>query len=327
MTTLTDLQRAVAARANHNGTLILTRPTPRWPFMTWPRADEVTTGRATETAASSSSDAWGTVLVAAASLLLLSLALAMGVVSWHAQYAFIFGIKHQKLASALEALGLDAGAVVFSILGIALARLGRRAVIERVLVCACAAGSLAMNAAGADLGSPRSVAAFAMPPILFAVVSDRLTALIRRTALGPAGSEESQGSAWRTAGVGFLYLLRLVIAPPSTLRGARQAILNVTPLPELPAPSKPAAIEPPGRSATASPGPSGRRRRNRRPGATKTQRFLNLVAQRHGPLATFPLTDVSRVATSIAPEVGLHPGSARTALKAAVTAARNGQGQ
>ena len=107
---------------------------------------------------------FGGVLITAAGLLLLALAAAMGAVSWHAQFAFIYAIKHVRVAAVLEALGLDCGAVVFAILGIALARLGRRAVIERALVCVCAVGSCAMNAAGADLGSPRSVAVFMMPP-------------------------------------------------------------------------------------------------------------------------------------------------------------------
>ncbi len=42
-------------------------------------------------------------------------------------------------------LCLDCGAVIFSLLGIGLARLGRRASLERVLVIACALGSGGMN--------------------------------------------------------------------------------------------------------------------------------------------------------------------------------------
>ena len=158
-----------------------------------------------------------TALMAGACILLAALAGMMGVVSWHAQYAFVLAAKHQHLASALEALGLDTGAVIFAVLGIALARLGRRAVIERMLVCLCALGSCAMNLLGADLGSPRSVAVFAMPPLLFAAGSDRLVAVIRRAALGPRDDAEAQHSAWRLAGTAALYLLRLAFAPPSTL--------------------------------------------------------------------------------------------------------------
>jgi hypothetical protein len=258
----------------------------------------------------------GGVLITVASLLLAGLAVAMGIVSWHAQFSFIFGIKHERLAAALEALGLDAGAVIFSILGIALARLGRRAVIERVLVCICAAGSCAMNAAGADLGSPRSVAAFVMPPVLFAITSDRLVSVIRRSALGPKADAESQRSAWRVAGTAFLYLLRLAVAPPSTVRGARRALLNATPLP--------AAA--PKQAITSAPRPVRKPRRARvtKTRVTKTQRLIDLVTERHGPLVDFPLTDVSKVATATAAEIGMHGGSARTALKAAVVAAQAG---
>ena len=76
-----------------------------------------------------------------------------------AQFTYIFATKRQWAPALLEALGLDAGAVIFSLLGIALARLGRRAAVERVLVVICALGSCGMNVLNANLGSPRSVAA------------------------------------------------------------------------------------------------------------------------------------------------------------------------
>jgi hypothetical protein len=320
MTTLADLQRAEMAHTNHNGTLVLTRPTTRWPFITSP---STRTGTVTETTETETRrrDGTGALLLISAGLLLAGLAIAMGIVSWHAQFAFIFAIKHQRLAAALEALGLDAATVVFSILGIAMARLGRRAVIERALVCICAAGSCAMNAAGADLGSPRSVAAFLMPPLLFAIVSDRLIAVIHRSALGRDDDNEVQRSAWTLGGRAALYVLRLAVAPPSTARGARQALLNATPLPEpVNAAAERKAIDPPKpRTTTRS-----RKRRGSRSGPSKTQRFLALVAERHGPLADFPVMDVSRIAAEIAPEVDLNVGSARRELKAAVLAAQAG---
>lgn len=318
MANLADLERARYAHTSRNGTVILTRPSRRFPFVAAPAepAAEPVTAKPTDTT--------GPLLVIAA-LLLLALAVAMGIVSWHAQYAFVLAIKHQRMAATFEALGLDAATVVFSVLGIVLARLGRRAVVERVLVCLCAAGSAGMNLAGADLGSPRSVAAYVMPPVLFAITSDRLIAVIRRAALGPDADRESQRSAWQVGGLAALYLLRLVVAPWSTLRGGRQALLNATPLPELPGPAAAVAIEAPRPAAGASSKPSRRSgSRGPKPGTTKTQRLLDLVAERHGPLAEFPLTDVSRVATGIAPEVGIHAGSARSALRAAVLAAQDG---
>ena len=255
-------------------------------------------------------------LLAGASVLLAALAAAMFAVSWHGQYGAVYAERHQHLASGLEALGMDTALVCFALLGIVLARLGRRAVIERVLVVICGSGSVGMNLLAADLGSPRSVAIYAMPPVLFILVSDRVTAVIRRAALGPDWDRDAQRSAWHVAGMAALYGLRLVVAPPSTAKGARQALLNATPLPGLPTAQR-KAIDPPRR-----PGPQKPRRRQ--PGPTKTQRFLDLVAERHGPLSDFPVADVSKVATALGPEVGLHPGSARTALKAAVTVAQDG---
>lgn len=255
------------------------------------------------------------VLLAAASLLLSGLAGAMGVVSWHAQYAFIFSVKHEQMASALEALGLDCGAVVFSILGIALARLGRRAVIERALVCVCAAWSCAMNAAGADLSSPRSVGAFVMPPVLFAITSDRLVSVIRRVTLGPAADAEAQRSAWRTGGLAVLYALRLAAAPVSTVRGARLALMQATPVPVPAATVGQAAGE---RQGLPSKEPAKRDARGRRQGGTsKAAQLIGLASARYD-LATIPVEKVARLATELAVAIGYHPGTARRVLLAHV---------
>jgi hypothetical protein len=318
---LPDGGTAIGARATANGHVVISRPTLRWPFITTPRDETMTKAK----------DRTGGVLIAVAGLLLAALAVAMGIVSWHAQFAFVYAIKHQRLAASLEALGLDCGAVVFSILGIALARLPRRAVIERALVCICAAGSCAMNAAGSDLGSPRSVAAFIMPPVLFAVTSDRLISVIRRSALGPKDDAEAQRSAWTLAGRAALYMLRFAVAPPSTTRGARQALLNATPLPaatdapaQLPAPS-PAALATSSRPevTAATSRPVKRSSRATRSGPTKTERLLTIAADRHD-LAAIPLSEVSSLARGIAGEIDLHPGTARRVLLGHVRALQDG---
>jgi hypothetical protein len=256
----------------------------------------------------------GTVLVAFAGALLFALAGAMGIVSWHAQYAFIYAIKHQELSATLEALGLDCGAVVFSVLGIALARIGRRAVIERALVCICAAGSCAMNAAGADLGSPRSVAAFIMPPVLFALTSDRLISVIRRSALGPKADAESQRSAWRLAGTAFLYVLRLIVAPPSTATGARRALLNATPLPQAPE-NGPAALQAQSPAPLAAiPAATKVAPKTRKSSADGAGRRLIAAAEHAADLTTIPLKNVSKLAGELAPAIPIHPGTARRVL-------------
>ena len=53
-------------------------------------------------------------------------------------------------------------------------------------------------------------------------------------------------------------------------------------------------------------------------------RFLDLVTERHGPLASLPLNRVAGIAATLAPLADLNTGAARTALRKAVLAARNG---
>ncbi|HEX9357386.1 MAG TPA: hypothetical protein VF933_26650 [Streptosporangiaceae bacterium] len=288
----------LGARTNGNGHVVITKPS-RMPRMGWLSTDAV--------------------LLSAACVLLAALAAAMGIVSWHAQYAFIFAAKHQHAASALEAFGLDAGAVIFSVLGIALARLGRRAIIERALVLACALGSCAMNLLGAELGSPRSVVVYVMPPLLFAAGSDRLIAVIRRSALGRREDEEGQRSAWVAAGHALLYLLRFLLAPPSTASGVRRMVLNAAPLPS--AAAVPAAQPAKAISASAR----GPRAAKRADGGGKQARLIELAGKRHD-LATLPLADVSRAATDLAAEAELHPGTARRVLLAHVRSLQSANG-
>ena len=58
--------------------------------------------------------------------------------------------------------------------------------------------------------------------------------------------------------------------------------------------------------------------------ATKTARFLDLVTERHGSLAQLPLNRVAGISAELAPQLDLNPGAARTALRKAVLAAKNG---
>src|SRR5712692_2750938 len=59
-------------------------------------------------------------------------------------------------------------------------------------------------------------------------------------------------------------------------------------------------------------------------GETKTARFLSLVAERHGPLASVPLDRVASISAALAPMADLNTGAARTALRKALLAAQNG---
>jgi uncharacterized protein DUF2637 len=253
----------------------------------------------------------GSALIAAATGLLFLLGTGLFAVSLNAQYRYVFHAKHQSAASWVEALSLDVGMAIFSLLALGLARAGKPARAERVLIMACAAASSVMNFAAADDTSPKSVLAYVMPPVFLAVVTDRVVSVARRHAHG-----QDERSPWLAAGRVALYGLRLVLALPSTAAGLRRWLLASTPLPGDGTP----AVAPAARTAVAGRrGPAGRRARS------KTSRFLALVAERRGPLADFPLKDVSRTCTELAPEAGLDTGAARTALRKAVLAARDGR--
>lgn len=244
-----------------------------------------------------------------AAFLLLLLAAAQGYVSFRAQYGFVFAAKHQRAPSALEALGLDTGAVIFALLGLAHARMGRSAKIERTLNIACALGSAAMNVLAADLGSPRSIAVYVLPAVLYAACSDRLIATVGHA----AGVEET--SLWRWLGTGALYGARAVVAFPSTARGLRLRLLQATPLPQpSPQPKTPVqavAVAPDRRPARA-------RRPSPRRGESKKAVLLRLYADHpdYGDRAK-----VSAVAATLGPQANLQPGTARTYLYAALDGA------
>ena len=84
----------------------------------------------------------------------------------------------------------------------------------------------------------------------------------------------------------------------------------------------------PGRRGRPAPPPTrsrpGRARKAVPRKATKTARFLDMATERHGSLASIPLDAVAAISADLAPLAGLHPGTARAALRKAVLAARNG---
>jgi hypothetical protein len=271
----------------------------------------------------------GSGLIAVATGLLFLLGLGLFAVSIAAQYRYVLGERHQIAPSVIEALALDLAMTIFSLLALGLARAGKPSRAERVLIQACAAASGVMNFAAANDASPKSVLAYVMPPVLLAVVADRVISVARRHVLG-----DDERSPWqplgraaalmlRGVGRAGLYGVRLAAAPPGTVRGLRRALLDATPLPGAVTragagmPSLPAG----GRKAIGS--TTGRRAGSR--AGSKTARFLALVTDRYGPLADFPVENVSRACTELAPEVGLNTGAARAALREAVLAARDGR--
>jgi hypothetical protein len=302
----------MAGHASRRGTVLVTRPRHFWPRLSGARQEDgPREGRP------------GSGLITTALVLLVFLGIGLLAVSVAAQYRYVLAQRHQVSASAIEALALDIGLCILSCLALALSRRGLASTVERVLILAVAGASAGMNFAAADPGSWRSVLAYCMPPVFLAVIVDRVVSVIRRHYLQMPDISPWRMAGWaavavaRFCGLAVLYGLRLFLDPPGTCSGVRRAILAATPLPQAPTPPhsdvpKPMPEEP-------------RRRRDRRVGrgngGTKTARFLGLVRARHGELAAIPLDQVSRIATAIAPEAGLHPASARTALLGAVRAA------
>ena len=258
---------------------------------------------------------------------LLVLAAAAAAVSFSAQYRLVYTARHLAVVAGLEAAMPDAAALVFACLGVALALHGRRAVRARALNAASAGASVFMNVIAAAPGW-RDLAVWAMPPAAYALASDTLIGVIRTSVLarhqGP-GALAGEVTVLAVLGGVVLWLLRLTMAPASTLAGFRAWVLEECPVAPgrraaRPAPAArtaiPLHVRPRGRTVPSW-GTAPR-------GTTKTSRFLALVAERHGPLAAVPLGSVSRISAQVAPQVDLNTGSARAALRRAVLAAQDG---
>jgi hypothetical protein len=253
------------------------------------------------------------------------LAAAAAVVSYQAQYQLVAGYKHVPVVAAVQAAIPDVAALVFASLGIALALHGRRAVRARALNVVSVGTSVAMNALAATPGW-RALAVWVLPPVAYALASDTLIGVVRALAIArqqQLGERLAEDQATPLAIVGGLVLwsLRLLLAPASTLGGFRAWVVTECPVAPgrrgLPGHQRVAAISPARRAASSARG------RGPRPGS-KTHRFLALVEERHGPVAQIPVSQVSPICTALAPEAGLNTGTARTALRKAVLAARNG---
>ena len=251
----------------------------------------------------------GSALVTAATVLLGLLAAGLFVVSLTAQYRYVFAVKHQSVPSAIEAVGLDAGMTVFSLLALGLAMAGQSARIERGLIVVCAVASAGQNYAAAVVTSPRSVAAYVMPPLFLALVADRVVAVVRRHVLG-----DTERSVWAAFGRGvavavqglalvLLYLLRLVLAPPSTSAGLRRIVLNAAPLPEA---ARPAPVP-----LTSAEAPAI--------GPPPTKKAALLALYRAHPEYGVKAS-ASKVAAELAPQAGLTAGTARAYLYAELEA-------
>jgi hypothetical protein len=252
------------------------------------------------------------------------LAAAAAAVSFTAQYRLVYSARRLAIAAGLEAAIPDAAALVFACLGVALALHGRRALRARALNAASAGASVFMNVIAAAPGW-RDLAVWAMPPAAYALASDTLIGVVRTSVLARhqnPGKLAGEVTLLAIAGGLTLWMLRLSLAPASTLTGFRRWVLEECPVAPGRRAARPGPVLPAG---TASPRPAAPPRRQATPRAvTKTARFLALVAEQHGPLTGIPLRSVGQIAAQVAPQAALHSGSARAALRRAVLAAQDG---
>jgi hypothetical protein len=168
--------------------------------------------------------------LAGAAAVLALLAAAAAAVSWQAQYMMVRAVKHAVVVAAIEAGIPDAGALVFAALGVALALHGKRAVRARALNAACIGISLAMNALAAGPGW-RGLAIWVMPAAVYALASDTLIGVVRAWVLARQhGTGETLAEDGPTplalSGGAVLWLLRLALAPRSTLTGFRTWVVE-----------------------------------------------------------------------------------------------------
>ncbi|WP_300609129.1 hypothetical protein [Trebonia sp.] len=244
--------------------------------------------------------------------------------SFTAQYRLVYSARRLAVVAGLEAAIPDAAALVFASLGVALALHGRRAVRARALNLASVGTSVFMNVIAAAPGW-RDLAVWAMPPTAYALASDTLIGVVRAWVIArhkdlDTGLADGEVTALAVAGGLVLWLLRLSMAPASTLAGFRAWVLEECPVAPGRRGARPAlAVTTASQQATALPqrpaGPCGQ---------TKTARFLALVTERHGPLAVIPLAAVAKISAAVAPEAELNTGAARAALRRAVLAAQEG---
>ena len=175
----------------------------------------------------------GSVLVTAGMALLAMLDGGLLYVVFAAQDRFIFSVKHQNVASMIQALALDVAMIIFSVLALGLARKGLPANVERALIVVCALASAFMNWTAADHTSLRSVAVYVSAPLLLALVTDRTISVVRRHVLGMPDDASVWARFGQRLGRAALWAARLLVDFRATRAGIRQAILRATPLPEL----------------------------------------------------------------------------------------------
>jgi hypothetical protein len=262
-------------------------------------------------------------------------AVAAAAVSYEAQWRLVYRDKHELDVSYIQAAIPDLGSLVFACFGIALALHGKRAIRARLLNLLCVGISITMNALAARPGWT-GLAVWVMSPVIYALSSDTLIGVIRAYVIARQRQLHAVLAAdgitlLQIVGAMVLWLLRLALAPPSTLKGFHAWVKGLPTAPLLRQPAddqrpkvtgpRPKAVIAPQRERPALASQRGPR------GGTKQEQFLTLVIARYGPLTEFDIKAVARAAAELAPEAELHPGTARKILRAQVLAAQNGDPQ
>jgi hypothetical protein len=163
-----------------------------------------------------------------------ALAAAAAVVSFAAQFNMIVSVRHDRVIAALEAGIPDASAAIFACLGIALALHGKRAIRARLLNVGAVATSIFMNFIAADPGW-RNAAIWVMPPVAYALASDTAIGVIRSWTVARAREmrenlADDEVTPLAVVGALCLWLLRLALAPRSTLGGFRRWVMEECPV-------------------------------------------------------------------------------------------------
>src|SRR5437762_11609562 len=166
----------------------------------------------------------------ASMVLLAVLAAAAAVVSFSAQYRMVHAAKGTPAVAALEAGIPDVAALIFATLGIALALHGRRAIRARMLNVAAVATSVTMNVLAAGRGW-RDLAIWVMPPVAYALASYTAIGVVRAWTLARQQElnealDGDETTPLAILGGLVLWLLRLALAPVSTLAGFRAWVVE-----------------------------------------------------------------------------------------------------
>jgi hypothetical protein len=170
-----------------------------------------------------------------ATILLVFLAAACALVSFAAQYQFVYAAKHLRVIAAMEAAIPDAAALIFACLGVVLALHGKRALRARALNVVAVLTSLGMNALAASPGWKNAVV-WIMPSAAYALCSDTLIGVVRSLVLARQRqlSEALYGDEAATPlavlGRFALWWVRLGFAPASTITGFRRWVVDEAPV-------------------------------------------------------------------------------------------------